>query len=63
MVRMESTSYSGEFVLVLFNDGSNSSEEGYLSKKIGVYRFTFFCLSFQLFFERVHGHRYEFIVS
>ena len=60
---MESSSYSSEFVSVLFDDRSNSSEEGYLFEKIGVYRFTFFCLSFQLFFERVHGHRYEFVVS
>ena len=33
---MESTLYSGEFVSVLFDDGSNSSEEGFLSEKIGV---------------------------
>ena len=36
MIGMESSSYSGEFVSVLLDDGSNSSEEGLLFKVVGV---------------------------
>ena len=36
MIGMESSSYSGKFVSVLFDDGSNSGEEGLLSEMVGV---------------------------
>ena len=36
MVGMESSSYPGEFVSVLFDNGSNSGEEGLLFEKVGL---------------------------
>ena len=33
---MESSSYSGEFVSVLLDDGSKSGEEGLLFEEVGV---------------------------
>ena len=36
MIRMESSSYPGEFVSVLFDDGSKSGEKGLLFEKVGV---------------------------
>ena len=62
MIRMESLSYSGEFVSVLLDDGSNSGEESFLFEKIGIQRFSLLYLSFQLLFEGGYCHRYEFIV-
>ena len=46
MVGVESSSYSGEFVLVLFDNGSNSGEKSFLFEKIGVQRFSLLYLSF-----------------
>ena len=43
---MESLSYSGEFVSVLLDDGSNSGEESFLFEKIGIQRFSLLYLSF-----------------
>ena len=46
MIGMESSLYPGEFVSVLFDDGSNSSAEFLLSEKVGVQSLTLSSLSF-----------------
>ena len=60
---MESSSYSSKFVLVLFDDRSNSSVEGLLFEKVVVYGLALSSLSFQLFLERIYSHGYNFVVS